>query len=125
MNDPHPTPMRPGELSQLAEAVRVFSEERDWAKFHDPKSLALAVASEAGQLAELFRWIPESEATADFSHGERQLRAGEEIADALIFLVRLADVLGIDLPHAVNTNFAATIAHFPTNRVTGKAPNSA
>ena len=48
MNDPHPIPMLPGELSQLAEAVRIFSDERDWAKFHDPKSLALAVASEAG-----------------------------------------------------------------------------
>ena len=125
MNEPHPTPMLPGELSQLAEAVRVFSEERDWAKFHDPKSLALAVVSEAGQLAELFRWIPEGEAAADFSHGERHLRAGEEISDVLIFLVRLADVLGIDLPHAVNTNFAATEARFPPGRVHGKAPNSA
>jgi dCTP diphosphatase len=125
MNEPRPIPMLPGELSQLAQAVRIFSEERDWAKFHDPKSLALAVVSEAGQLAELFRWIPENEATADFSHGERQLRAGEEIADVLIFLVRLADVLGIDLPHAVNTNFAATTARFPTERVSGKAPNSA
>ncbi len=125
MNDPHPDPMRPGELSQLADAVRAFSEERDWAKFHDPKSLALAVVSEAGQLAELFRWIPADEAAAAFSHGERNLRAGEEIADVLIFLVRLADVLEIDLPHAVNTNFATTSARFPPSRVQGKAPNSA
>jgi len=125
MNEPHPAPMRPGELSQLADAVRAFSEERDWTKFHDPKSLALAIASEAGQLAELFRWIPEDEAAADFSHGERHIRAGEEIADVLVFLVRLADVLGIDLPHAVNNNFAATAARFPKDRVRGKAPNSA
>jgi NTP pyrophosphatase (non-canonical NTP hydrolase) len=117
--------MYPGELERLADAVRAFSEERDWAKFHDPKSLALAVAAEAGQLAELFRWIPEGEAAAAFSHGERHLRAGEEIADVLIFLVRLADVLAIDLPHAVNTNFAATEARFPPGRVHGKAPNSA
>ncbi len=124
MTDPH-TFMLPGELSHLADAVRTFSEERDWAKFHDPKSLALAVAGEAGQLAELFRWIPEAEATESFSHGERQLRAGEEIADVLVYLVRLADVLGIDLPHAVNTNFTATIARFPKDRVHGKAPNTA
>jgi NTP pyrophosphatase (non-canonical NTP hydrolase) len=117
--------MQPGELSQLADALRAFSAERDWVKFHDPKSLALAVASEAGQLADLFRWIPESEATAAFSHGERQLRAGEEIADVLVFLVRLADVLGIDLPHSVNTNVAATEARFPADRVQGTAPNTA
>ncbi len=117
--------MRPGELSHLADAVRAFSEEREWAKFHDPKSLALAVVSEAGQLAELFRWIPESEAAASFAHGERHLRAAEEIADVLVFLVRLADVLGIDLPHAVNTGFAATTARFPATRVRGKAPNTA
>jgi dCTP diphosphatase len=117
--------MRPGELSQLADAVRAFSEDRDWAKFHDPKSLALAVASEAGQLADLFRWIPESEATAEFSHGERHLRAGEEIADVLIFLVRLADVLGIDLAQAVNASVASSEARFPADRVRGSAPNTA
>jgi len=125
MDEPNPTPMRPGELKHLADAVREFAEEREWTKFHDPKSLALAVASEAGQLADLFRWIPADEATADFSHGERQLRAGEEIAGTLIYLVRLADVLGIDLAHAVNLNFAAVAAEFPAERVRGKAPNSA
>jgi NTP pyrophosphatase (non-canonical NTP hydrolase) len=117
--------MRPGELSRLAEAVRGFSEDRDWTKFHDPKSLALAITSEAGKLAELFRWIPADEAAADFSHGERHLRAGEEVADVLVYLVRLADVLGIDLPSAVNTRFAEHVARFPTERVRGKAPNTA
>lgn len=125
MNDSHPEPMRPGELSHLAEAVRAFSDERDWSKFHDPKSLALAIVSEAGQIAELFRWIPADEAATSFTHGERHLRAGEEIADVLIFLVRLADVLDIDLPHAVNASFAERNAQFPPNRVQGKAPNTA
>lgn len=125
MDAPHPVPMRPGELKHLANAVREFGEERDWTKFHDPKSLTLAIVSEAGQLAELLRWIPADEATADFSHGERQLRAGEEIAATLIYLVRLADVLGIDLAHAVNLSFEATSAEFPAERVRGKAPNTA
>jgi dCTP diphosphatase len=75
--------------------MREFSEARDWGRFHDLKSLTLALAGEVGEVAELVQWLPvEQAATAD--DGLRE-RLGDELADVLLYLLRLADVAGVDL----------------------------
>ncbi|RCK70457.1 nucleotide pyrophosphohydrolase [Desertihabitans brevis] len=77
--------------------MRRFTEERDWEQFHDPKSLLLALVGEVGELAELFQWLPAEHAAEEAHEEPLRARVGEEMADVLLYLVRLADVLDIDL----------------------------
>ncbi len=89
------------DFADLAKELRDFAEKRDWSRFHSPKKLAMALAGEAGELVAEFQWLTEAESYPT-SLAEDQIRAIEmEIADVQIYLIRLADVLGIDLPVAV------------------------
>ena len=110
------------QLDELTRLMREFTEQRDWAQFQDPKSLILALVGEVGELAELFQWIPADGAVEHFSEPSRHTRAGEEIADVLLYLVRLADVLGIDLMAAAPAKQAAARTRFPVDAVQGRAP---
>ena len=85
------------DIRDLTEAMRQFSEERDWTRFHDPKSLTLALMGEVGELAELLQWLPASDVDDVVREPRLHGRLAEELADVLLYLVRLADVLGVDL----------------------------
>lgn len=85
------------DLVQLREAMRAFTAARDWERFHDPKSLLLALVGEVGELAELFQWLPAEDTKKLAAEEPLRTRAGEEMADVVLYLVRLADVLDIDL----------------------------
>ena len=109
-------------LPDLQTELRVFREERDWAKFHDPKSLLLALVGEVGELAELFQWIPADEATEAFKVGPKHQRAAEEMSDILIYLLGLAEVLDVDLLEAARSKLAASRERFPVEDLRGLAP---
>jgi dCTP diphosphatase len=110
------------DLGELRERMRQFSAERDWGQFHDPKSVLLALVGEVGELAELFQWVPAKDAR-QLARGEPlKTRAGEELADVLLYLVLLADVLDIDLADAARRKLAAAEIRFPPATVSGKAP---
>ncbi|GIG40693.1 nucleotide pyrophosphohydrolase [Cellulomonas phragmiteti] len=111
------------EIEELAAAVREFSRERDWEQFHDPKSLVLALVGEVGELAELFQWVPAAQAAERFAAPDRQARAAEEMADVLVYLVRLADVLGVDLGAAARAKLADSHRRFPATDHRGVAPH--
>ncbi|WP_343048049.1 nucleotide pyrophosphohydrolase [Cellulomonas humilata] len=111
------------ELGELTRLVREFSTERDWQQFHDPKSVILALVGEVGELAELFQWVPAEQAVAQFSDPARQARAAEEMADVLVYLVCLADVLGVDLGEAARAKLAASHVRFAADQVRGVAPH--
>jgi NTP pyrophosphatase (non-canonical NTP hydrolase) len=88
------------ELEPLAERQREFARARDWEQFHTPKNLAMALAGEAGELLAEFQWLtPEESADLD---PEALARVRSELADVTLYLVRLADVLGVDLVAAAN-----------------------
>jgi NTP pyrophosphatase (non-canonical NTP hydrolase) len=89
------------DFQELTSKIRDFAVARDWEKFHTPKNLAMAIAGEAGELAAEFQWLTAEGSTRDqLSEGKlRDIRL--EIADVQIYLVRLGDVLGIDIPEAV------------------------
>jgi dCTP diphosphatase len=110
------------DLADLTRLVREFSTERDWEQFHDPKSLILALVGEVGELAELFQWIPAHDAVERFSAPARSQRAGEEIADVLIYLIRLADVLGLDLAAVTRAKLADSARRFTADEFRGRAP---
>lgn len=123
MDDGDDKPER--EIAELTRLVREFSAERDWMQFHDPKSLVLALVGEVGEVAELFQWIPADRAATEFGPDGRQQRAAEELADVLVYLVRLADVLGIDLGAAARAKLADSHRRFPADTLRGVAPHKA
>lgn len=110
------------QFAELTRLMREFTEERDWARFHDPKSLILALVGEVGELAELFQWVPADEAAASVDEPGRRERVGEEMADVLLYLVRLADVLGIDLMEVARAKLEAGRSRFPAIDFHGVAP---
>jgi NTP pyrophosphatase (non-canonical NTP hydrolase) len=109
-------------LEDLQRGLREFRDERDWAQFHDPKSLILALVGEVGELAELFQWIPADEAADRFREGLRRQRAAEEMSDVLIYLLGLANVLDIDLLSAARDKLAASRHRFPAHEFKGVTP---
>ncbi|MCX6459111.1 MAG: nucleotide pyrophosphohydrolase [Actinobacteria bacterium] len=110
------------DLIELRDQMRRFTSDRGWEQFHDPKSLALALVGEVGELAELLQWVPADEARSLLSAEPRRGRVAEELSDVLIYLVRLADVLDIDLGTAARAKLAAADERFPANEVFDKAP---
>ncbi len=93
--------------------MRQFSTDRDWHAYHDPKSVLLALVGEVGELAELLQWLPASTA-AELARSEPlRTRAGEELSDVLLYLILLADVLGIDLATAAHAKLSAAERKYP------------
>ena len=100
--------------------MREFSEARDWGRFHDLKSLTLALVGEVGEVAELVQWLPAGQAaTPDDGLSER---LGDELADVLLYLLRLADVAGVDLGAAALGKLTRNEERFPVATFRGVAP---
>ena len=87
------------------ERIRDFAHERDWVQFHTPKNLAMALSVEASELVEIFQWMTPEEAHAVMS-GSHAQDVRDEVADVLTYLLRFADVLGIDLEEAMTAKSA-------------------
>ena len=101
-------------LDDLRERLRVFAADRDWEQFHTPKNLAMSVAIEAAEIMEHFQWLtPEQGAGLDIA--ERR-EVGQEIADVLLYLVRLADVLDIDMLAAAREKIELNALKYPPLR---------
>lgn len=121
-SDSPDSPSSSSSLSDLQRRMREFAQERDWEQFHDPKSLLLALVGEVGELAELFQWLPADQAGGLANKPPLQQRVGEEMGDILLYLVRLADVAGIDLATATEAKFTSVKKRFPVDQVKGDAP---
>lgn len=100
-------------LVALRDRLRVFAVARDWEQFHTPKNLVMALAVEASELLELFQWLTPEESTAIMDDPARCAAVADEIADVAIYLVRLADVLEVDLLQAASTKVDRNEARFP------------
>jgi len=99
------------DLVGLRNTLREFAAERDWAPFHTPKNLAMAMIVEAAELVEHFQWLtPEQSQTLP---ADKLLAVRDEVADTLIYLVELADVLGIDLIAAARDKIAKNGIKYP------------
>ncbi|MGO9081765.1 MAG: nucleotide pyrophosphohydrolase [Streptosporangiaceae bacterium] len=111
------------DLDILRDRMRQFAGDRDWGSFHDPKSVILALVGEVGELAELFQWLPAADARALARQQPLRTRAAEEMADVLLYLVLLADVLGVDLAAAAERKIADAERRYPASQVAGRAPD--
>lgn len=108
-------------LEELAEELRRFAAERDWERFHTPKNLAISLAVEVGELLEHVQWGSDEEIAAAARSAEGKAGLADELADVLIYLVRLADVLDIDLPAAAAAKIAANAERYPADEVRGSS----
>jgi len=106
-------------LQHLAERLRQFAAERDWEQFHSPKNLAMALSVEVAEIVEHFQWLTEPQ-SRDLDAGKRE-EVAQELADALIYLVRLADQLNIDLLEAARHKLAINERKYPADQVRGSA----
>ena len=94
------------EFHDLTVLLRQFATVRNWEKFHTPKNLAMAVAGEAGELVAEFQWLTAAESERSALSPEQLKAIGLEIADVQIYLMRLADVLGVNIPDLVREKVA-------------------
>lgn len=95
----------------LAERLRVFAARRDWEAYHTPKNLVMALCGEAGELIEHFQWLTPEESDAIMA--KRGHEVEDELADVFIYLVRLSDVLGVDLITAAHAKIDRNELRFP------------
>ena len=107
------------DLAELRDRLRAFAEERDWDQFHSPKNLAMALIAEAAELVEHFQWLTEKE-SGNLPLDKRALVA-EELADVLLYLVRIADKLDVDLLAAAAEKLKRNEAKYPAPLVKGSA----
>jgi len=106
-------------LDALRAQLRAFVAEREWDKFHNPKNLAMALVGEAGELAAHFQWLTPEE--ADHLAADARAEVELEIADVLIFLVELADRLGVDPLAAAEKKLALNALRYPVEKARGNA----
>ena len=108
-----------GDLARLRGIVRQFVDERDWDQFHTPKNLASALTVEAAELLEHFQWLQHGR-TEELGAGKLE-QVRHEMADVLVYLVRLADKLDVDLMAAVEEKMVLNRAKYPADKVRGDA----
>ena len=104
-------------IQDLRNKLRQFAAERDWDQFHSPKNLAMALSVEAAELLEHFQWLSETDSAA--MTPEKQARIGEELADVLLYLIRLADKLNIDLVTAAAAKINVNALKYPAQKARG------
>ena len=107
------------DLKTLKMALRKFAADRDWDKFHSPKNLAMALIGETTEIIEHFQWLNEAESKRLSAAKKREIQ--EELGDTLIYLVRLADKLDVDLLEAAFGKLEKNRQKYPAQLVKGKA----
>ena len=106
-------------FEDLRQRLADFASERDWDTYHSPKNLAMALAAEAGELLEHFQWLTEAQSTA--LPDDAREAVALELADIQLYLVRLADKLGVDLVAAAHRKIDLNAGKYPAEKARGNA----
>ena len=101
------------DLYKITEALRKFRDERDWAQFHNPKDLAIALSIEAGELLELYLWKPAENADPN--------KVKEELADVFAYAFMLADKYGLDVARIMQEKLGKNKLKYPVTKAKGSA----
>lgn len=101
------------DVTRLEALLQRFADERDWEQYHSPKNLAMALAGETGELVALFQWLTEDESRHVLPGSKLGENVQDELADVLIYLVRLAAKLGVDLDAAVSRKLEKNVRKYP------------
>ncbi len=108
-------------IEEIKNRLARFAEERDWEQFHSPKNLSMALAAEVAELLEIFQWLTEEQSNRIVDDKKEMGLIRQEMADVLIYLIRLADKLGVDLEQAVMEKIELNEVKYPKNSVKGSA----
>lgn len=108
-------------LDMLMSDLRAFMHDREWSKFHDPKNLSMLLASEAGELVSLLRWVPNQESDAFVRDPARRQKVAHEVADVAIAVMLLCDRAGFDLVSIVRDKLAINEKNYPVELARGRA----
>jgi NTP pyrophosphatase (non-canonical NTP hydrolase) len=109
------------DVRKIQERLRDFAAARDWERFHAPKNLAIALAVEAAELLEHFQWLTAEESLALRDDPDALQAVSEEIADVAIYLIRLADRLGVDLETSISAKILLNEKKYPIDLARGNA----
>ncbi len=109
----------PSDLLMLRDKLRAFAEARDWDQFHSPKNLSMALMVEVAELMEHFQWLTEQQSVS--LPPDIKDAVAEELADILLYLVRLSDKLEVDLKEAALHKLEKNAAKYPAEQVRGSA----
>lgn len=104
---------------ELLQKLRIFRQERNWEQFHKPKDLAMAAAIEAAELMQEFLWQDDEDVKNKIKNDQQ--RFADEIADTVVYLMLLADDLGIDMYQAIENKMLKNAAKYPIDKCHGKA----
>jgi dCTP diphosphatase len=104
-------------LQELRNALRQFAADRDWDQFHSPKNLAIALTVEAAELLEHFQWLSDAE-SAELPPATR-IKVREELADVLLYLIRIADKLDVNLTTAAAEKIRINATKYPVDKARG------
>ena len=107
-------------LEDLRLELAQFAQDRDWGQFHSIRNLLLALVGEVGEAAEIVQWTKDEDIPALLNDGGRE-KLAEELADILLYLVRLADRSGVDLEKAVKEKLLLNAQKYPVNQARGSA----
>ena len=110
-------------IKSIQKQLSDFADERDWDQFHNPKNLAMALSVEASELVEIFQWLTPEQAE-EIMDSSQSDHVKEEVADVMIYLLRLADKLDIDLESIVNDKIVQNGKKYPVNLSKGNADKS-
>jgi NTP pyrophosphatase (non-canonical NTP hydrolase) len=111
--------MMSAEILELQASLRAFAEEREWDQFHSPKNLAAALSVEAAELLEHFQWLTEDQSRS--VPDDKREAIAEEVADVLLYLLQLADKLGIDPVQAAQKKLQTNAIKYPVERAKGSS----
>ena len=112
------------DVRRLSEVLEDFAQRRDWMQFHSPKNLAMALTGEVGELVEIYQWMSEEQSREATSDPETRTRIEHEMADVLLYLVRMASVSGIDLERAVREKLQLNERKYPSDLFKGSREKS-
>ena len=120
-NDPQVPLARLVDVDALAQALEKFAADRDWAQFHSPKNMVMALTGEVGELSELFQWMPQEQSRHVANDPRLAEPLRDELADVLLYLVRLASVLGVDLNEAAAQKLKKNALKYPAAAAWGSS----
>ncbi|ABZ76352.1 conserved hypothetical protein [Shewanella halifaxensis HAW-EB4] len=112
--------MKDKETSLLINQLKEFNSQRDWAQFHSPKNLAMALAGEASELMKHFQWLTEKQSYLE-ANSKTYQEVREELADVYLYLLQLSDVLGIELHKAASDKLEVNESKYPVHLSKGTA----
>ena len=109
------------EFAELAKRIADFCHDRDWEQFHNPKNLSMALAVEASELMEIFQWLTHDQSRQESLTTEQHQAVAEEVADVVIYAIRMAQMTGIDLLEAISKKIDKNERKYPVDKIKGKA----